>query len=321
MALSSISNAAFGFFFWMLAARLYSINDVGIATALISSLNLVALFSRLGFDFSLIRFLPNSDRKAVFSTCLSVTMISSAIFGFAFVLSSRFFSPSLSFLQNPVYASVFVFFAVLSSVAFMSGYGFISMRRTENYFFQNLFLASRIPFLIPLAFLGFFGIFSAVGFAYLIASIFGLLLIRKFFSFDLRIEKNFVRESLRFSSGNYLSSILSAAPTLILPIMVLNLLNEAEAAKYYIAFSIGSLILVIPNSLSTSLFVEGSHGESLRKSTFKAFLAAFSLLVPSVIFIYFFGDVLLSFFGKSYLDALDLLKLLAFSSFFVCIYS
>lgn len=56
--LSSITNAGFGFFFWMIAARLYSAEDVGIATALWSSLTLILLLSRLGFDFSLIRFFP-----------------------------------------------------------------------------------------------------------------------------------------------------------------------------------------------------------------------------------------------------------------------
>ena len=56
LVLSRVINVACGFFFWMIAARLYSVEDVGLATALISSLGLVILFSRFGFDFSLIRF-------------------------------------------------------------------------------------------------------------------------------------------------------------------------------------------------------------------------------------------------------------------------
>jgi O-antigen/teichoic acid export membrane protein len=46
--------------------------------------------------------------------------------------------------------------------------------------------------------------------------------------------------------------------------MVLNMLGEAEAAKYYIAMAIGNLVLIIPSSLGTSLFVEASHGQGLR---------------------------------------------------------
>lgn len=32
MMLSSVTNAGFGFFFWMIAARLYSAEDVGLAS-------------------------------------------------------------------------------------------------------------------------------------------------------------------------------------------------------------------------------------------------------------------------------------------------
>ena len=59
--LSSITNAGFGFFFWMTAARLYPKEDVGIATALWSSLALIILLSRFRFDFSIIRFFQDSD--------------------------------------------------------------------------------------------------------------------------------------------------------------------------------------------------------------------------------------------------------------------
>ena len=58
MAFANIMSAGCGFFFWIVAARLYALEQVGLATALISSLALVALFSTLGFDSSIIRFLP-----------------------------------------------------------------------------------------------------------------------------------------------------------------------------------------------------------------------------------------------------------------------
>jgi hypothetical protein len=57
----------------MAAARIYSIEDVGITTALISSLNLITLFSLFGFDYSLIRFLPISNNRKVYNTCLVIT--------------------------------------------------------------------------------------------------------------------------------------------------------------------------------------------------------------------------------------------------------
>jgi len=46
--LTSTSSAAFGFIFWMLAARLYPQQDVGLASAVISAMSCV--FSVFGLD-------------------------------------------------------------------------------------------------------------------------------------------------------------------------------------------------------------------------------------------------------------------------------
>jgi len=321
IVLSRVSSVAFGFFFWMIAARLYSTEDVGVATALISSLNLVLLFSRFGFDVSLIRFLPLDKQNKVFSTCLVITTISSLIVGIIYTLGVDLFSTELSFIKDVKYASIFLFIAVINSVAVITGSAFIAMRKAGYYFIQNLFMGLRIPFLIPLVFHGYFGIFGAEGFAFLIASLFAVPALKKKTGFNLKVDKQFVRESFKFSSGNYISSILLTAPMLIFPIMILNMLGEAEAAKYYIAFAIGNLVLIVPDALSTSLFVEGSHGEGLKRNVIEAGLAIFAFLVPAVIILYFLGGFLLGLFGKDYIEAFELLKVLALSSFLTAVYT
>ncbi len=321
LMLSRVFNVACGFVFWILAAKFYSVEDVGLATALISSLGLVILFSRFGFDFSLIRFFHVNDKSRVLNTCLVITTVSSLIVGVIYLLGINFFAGGLSFMQNPDYAAVFLLFAIMNSIVSITGNALTAMRKADHFFYQNVFLASRIPILIPLAFLGSFGIFGSVGLAFLLSAVFTILLLRKFVRFDFKIDNKFINESLRFSSGNYISSVLQTVPTMIMPILILNLLGEAEAAKYYIAFAIGNLVLIVPDALSTSLFVEGSHGESLRKSVIKAGVAIYAFLIPAVILIYFFGDFLLGLVGKDYAEASQLLRLLALSSFFVAVYS
>lgn len=313
-------NVTCGFFFWILAARLYSIEDLGIATALISSLSLVMLFSRFGFDFSLIRFLPLDNKSNVFNTCLIITTIASLFIGMFYISGINLFSPGLSFLQDPKYTFIFLFFALLNSVALMTGNTFLAIRKAEYYFFQNIFLALRIPLLIPLVFLGASGIFAACGLAYLLAAMFAFPFLSKFIKFDFHPDKKFIKESFRFSSGNYFSKIFSEVPLLILPIMVLNFLGEAETAKYYLAYAIGNLVFIVPDALSTSLFVEGSHGEGLKKNAIRAVLGIYAFLIPAAFLIYFFGGLLLGFLGKNYLEALTLLKIFVLSSFLIAIY-
>jgi len=63
---SSLTSAGSGFFFWLIAARFYSTADIGLASAIISAMGLISMLSLLGFDISLVRFLPEcSSVKAL----------------------------------------------------------------------------------------------------------------------------------------------------------------------------------------------------------------------------------------------------------------
>lgn len=323
MALTSIFNAGCGFFFWMIAARLYTVEEVGLATALMSSLGLVVLFSRLGFDFSIIRFFSTSNKAKVFGTSLVITLIASFLVGCFFIFLAELISAPLAFLRGPSYALPFLFIVLVNSIAAISGNAFIADRKADYYLFQNILMALRIPFLVPLAFLGAFGIFGSVGLSFLLASFFALISIRRnVTNLQPKVDTIFVKRSFRFSSWNFTSNLLSNAPTLILPLMVLNLLGEAEAAKYYIAFAMGNIVLIIPQSLGTALFVEGSHdGVGLKKSVMRALWASLALLVPVVIIAFLFGYRLLELFNKDYVEAFDLLQILALSGFLVTVYS
>jgi O-antigen/teichoic acid export membrane protein len=322
MAFISIFNAGCGFFFWIIAARLYTVEQVGLATALISSLGIVILISRLGFDSSIIRFLSSGDSGRIISTSLIATTLACIVAGFIYILLAEHLVPSLLFLKEPRYALAFLLIVTVSSIANMTGNAFVADRKADHYFFQNLFTALRIPALLPLALLGAFGIFGSYGLGYMIASLFGLAVLQKrIAAFRPKVDRDFILGSFRFSSMNYVSSILSAAPNLVIPIMILNMLGEAEAAQYYIAVTLGNLVQIIPNSLGTSLFVEGSHGEGLRKGVVRAGGASLLLMVPAVLVLLLFGDKLLGMLKEEYVEAFDLLRIVALSSFPMAAYA
>lgn len=106
--LNAITGAAFGFFFWMIAAKIYQKQDVGIATALISSINLLLLFSRMGLDNSMIKFLPKGDKNRILGTTLLVSTLSSIILGIVYILGIDYFSPSLTLIKEPVPSILFL---------------------------------------------------------------------------------------------------------------------------------------------------------------------------------------------------------------------
>lgn len=319
LTLGRFADIGFGFLFWACAARLYSVADVGIATALISSIGLVVAFSRLGFDTAIIRFMPAYDHSRVFNTCLWLTTGAAVVIGIIYLAVIDLISPEIAFIKD--YALLFLLFVVANAITLTTGNAFLSLRKANIKFVQNLIQGIRVPLLIPFAFIGSLGILYSFGFAYIAAAFFAMVIIGNYVSLSLQIDRQYISKTFRFSYLNYLANLLFNIPSSIMPLIIVNLLSPEDAALYYIAFAIGNIALIIPDAMSTSFFVEGSHGINLRKGVVRNLAATYAILIPVVLFIVFFGDALLNLFGKDYGAAFDLLKVVAVSSLFVTIYN
>ena len=318
ISLSRLSDVGFGFLFWLFAAKIYSIEDVGIACALIAFLDIIILLSRLGFDNSLIRFIPLREPKDVFNTSFWITCIASSVIAIIFLCTISFISPTLLFITNS--SLLFILVVIACSITFTTGFAFMALRRSNYRFLQSLTMGIRIPLLVPLIIFGSLGIFLSVGIGYLIAAFVGLLIIVTIIPIRYSINREYIRESFNFNVLSYFASLTQVLPTLIIPILILNILGSQNAAQFSVAFAIGNIIYIIPTAIGTSFFVEGSHGINLRKGAIRSLTAIYVLLLPAVLVILLFGDSLLGLFGVEYIAGLDLLKFLAISSIFGTIY-
>jgi O-antigen/teichoic acid export membrane protein len=321
--LGRISASAFGFLFWMIAAKLYSMDEIGIAAVIYSSLSLVQLLSRLGLDYAQTRFVTFYEKEKIFNSFLSVTTVASFIIASIYVYLIISFSDEVEFSEGWGFIPIFIFSGALFSIQSTIGNTFISWRRSKQYFIQNILLGMRVIFLAFLSSFGYMGIILSISIAYIFSISQGMFAISKDLTPRIEFNKVFIRNSLRFSMANYFSSILSSAPVFILPIIILSLLGEESAAKYYITFAVANLIFMIPSAISTSLFVEGSRDDnidSFKAKSFNALITIYIILIIIFIFIYLFGGNLLSLFGKEYSDTSYLLRIFALSSFLVAIY-
>lgn len=127
--LTSVSSTGFGFIFWILAAKLYPAEDVGIATALISSMALLVLLSRFGLDFSIIRFFPSNDKSMIFNTSAIITTFFVVVFGVIFIIGVDVFSPELHLLKSTQNAVLYLIFLAASSGTVLTGISFIAVRK------------------------------------------------------------------------------------------------------------------------------------------------------------------------------------------------
>jgi O-antigen/teichoic acid export membrane protein len=316
--------AVLGFFFWIINTRLYSTEQVGIGTTLISVMTLISSFSILGLDNGLIRYLPTSERKnEKINTSFILVTLMSILISVIYLIFLKTFSPKLLFVrENIIFSLLFILFIVFYSLNIISENVFIAYRSSKYVLIKNIFFSIAkliLPFILIT--LGSYGIFMSVGIALAIA--FGLslffLILKYNYLFKPKINNDILKGMTKFSLGNYIAGFLGGSPGMILPILIINTIGAKYAAYFYMDMMVASLLYIIPIATSQALFAEGSYNESELKIHLKKAIKIISIIIiPAIIVTVFFGKYILLAFGKDYSnEGLIFLRLLALSGIFV----
>ncbi len=307
---TTIIGSILGFIFWILTARYYTPHDVGLATALISAVNLLVAFSLLGFNFGVTRFLPNEKNKqGMINSSLTITFIFSILLSVIFVSGVRTWSPALSFIyENVLFLFVFVIFVFTTALIRLQQTVFVALRSTELSFIQDITLSVlKLIFVLFLVAFGVFGIISSWVIATCIAlvvSIFFLTPTRVHLYLPVPIvKKKMIKAMFHTSFGNYIAGNFAAIPASVVPLMIVNVLNPEMNAYFFMALAISNILIMVPVAVNSSLFAEGSYApDKFRNNVIKALKFTFLLVIPMILGIFIFGDKLLLLFGKTYAE-------------------
>ncbi|MDP4020899.1 MAG: hypothetical protein Q8P58_02570 [Candidatus Adlerbacteria bacterium] len=318
--------AGFGFFFWLINEQLYLTEDIGLATALISVMNLISIFSLIGFNATFIRFLPTSEHpNDKLNTGILLVASVAIVLSSIFVLLTPAISPPLhALLAHPTTALLFVVFCTLVAVSAVIDSVFLARRQTK-FVLVISFAFSVCKILLPFLFIpwGAFGIFAAAATAQAIGLVLGITLLVRYCNYRprLAIHLNIVSMVWRYSASNYLASVINLIPVTILPIIIVNQLGAHSAAYYYIVMMIGNLLYTIPWATARALFAEGSNDEIFLDRHFRnSVISIASLITPSIVFLLIFGGYILRVFGEDYVsEGIVFLQLVAVSGIFVSV--
>ena len=305
---NTLLSAGAGFFFWIFAARFYAPEDVGLGSALMAAAGLLCMFSLLGFDIGLIRYLPREkDKGGMINSCFTITAIAAMLLSVVFLFGLHIWSPALMILrERAVFGLAFVLFVVAGSLAALQVNVFVAFRQAKYSFMQAVVAAIRIAGLPLLVALGAFGIYAAAGIVSVFAFVIGNLLILRVYSAyrpGFMIRKRAVNDMMHYSFGNYIANIFATLPNFILPLLVVNVLGAEMNAYFYVAWAIAFMLSAIPLAVSRSLLAEGSHSpDMLRRDVIRSLKFIFVLLIPAIVFVFVFGRYVLLLFGAEYAE-------------------
>lgn len=329
--ITSASSAFLGFIFWIIVARFYPPEDVGLGSAVISAAGLTATIANLGLGYGIIRFISQSGKNAnsLLNSCFSLGTLASLVVALIFFGGLGLWSPALLFLQkNPIFLITFVILTGSLTLVALLGDAFVAERRAgftmANSFIHGLL---KLPLVVLLGLvLHASGIFASWAVSLTLTALLGIFIflprLRSCYRPFFTINRSVITDVVHFSAANYIANFAASAPGFLLPLMILNLLGAEANAYFYIAWTIASSLFGVSAAVSMSLFAEGSHDEGRLWHILKQSLKlTFFLLVPAVILIFAIADKLLILFGTPYSQSgTTLLRILAVSALPYAIY-
>lgn len=321
-------GSVFGFIAWTITARYYLPENVGLATSVISVIQLISGLTNLGLGMGVIRFLKNTEKPVIMlNVAFTLTFFLTILVSVIFISGLDIWLPSLVILKNRWdYALFFVAYTIATGLTILIQMVFQACRKSVYAFLQVL-LANILRIIFTLLFIPFgaFGIINAIGISTIVGLILGLLLFlpRVIHNYHFRFSwsKSVLGLLMPYSIGIHFSGYLYQIPILLSPIAVLEVMGTKASANTYIGWMIGTMISSPGQALAGSSFAEASFNPiALTRITIKAAKIALLVTLPIAIFFGMSGPSIMNIFGKSYSQGtLDLLIWLAIAAPFLAL--
>lgn len=326
LILSTGLSAFFGFAYWAVAARLYSTEQVGVGSALISTLMFLSGLAQLNLRVVLNRFIPvaGARTRRLIVSSYAATIAVSVVVGMAFVVWVRVWgSPSLADLLDPVLAAWFVASTALWSIFNVEDGVLTGLRQAIWVPLENgVYGAVKILLLVAM---GALGLGSGLFLSWTIPVV-GVVVLVNLLIFRRLVPRHLVtprrehppletRRFVRFAAGDYLAALIFLAYSALLPILVLGQAGATAAANFYIVWIIYVSLQYIPLQLTTSLTVEALMGhESIAVQGRRMLIHMARFVLPAVALLVVLAPFVLRVFGANYeAQGTTLMRLLALS--------
>lgn len=308
LVIGTVTAAVLGFVYWWLAARTFSPEVIGTASALISLTGFVGLIGECGIGTLLTGEIiqqPKRDHGLVSAAILACLSTSLAVGGISLVLS-ELVSGTLSMLNPRGLDNVWIFIGFgLTGISLMIDQAFVGMLQSGfRMLRQFLFSALKLSFVALVV------IWTSDETAILISwsgsllvSLILIELIMRRFGQTLIHPPDFKLLYMlkRKAAAHYMLDLGMQASTTIMPYLVAVLLSPASNAAFMVIWMIVSVAAIVPSALATVLFPVIRAEPALYRESMRLSLGL-SLLFALVfgVFIYMYSLEIMTLFNPTY---------------------
>lgn len=312
-------QAATGFLFWLMAAKIDTKVDVGNATALYTSVLFGAYLAGLGLPVALARYSADKSRQSdvIFTWGVLATVVSSVVcsLGYLAVIHAMGVdAAAVLFDFHPVLGPLI--FAVMVAGAGLSLIVDVRCMTVRRWNLVMARIAAVSLARIPLLYLVrdhddralWLFVFAAGTTA--LSGIVGAVLVPRIADGHHRVVPRpaTARPAVRYSLVNYLSTLGYQAPYFALPVIVLTSVDADTNAGFYVAWGIVSVVFYVPSAIGQALLAEGGKdGAQVRAQTRLSLILALGLMLAGTVAAFFGSGLVETIYGAEYHDAARIL--------------
>jgi len=322
LILSSGVNNGLGFVYWVLAARMLPVAEVGLGSAAIASAMLVATISVAGLGQVSGRFIPAAGprRRSLAHRIQAAAATLGAIGGALYLAGSPLWAPHIRGLGLlfPLGTAVLTLFWVQDSV--LLGLG----RAVWVPAISLIFSVAKLALLGVAVFLLHDPNWHAVVWPWWTA-------MAACAALEAATIERFARqpvpeaakpvpsggELVRFALANHAGTLLLGLPPLPYPLLALRLRGPKETAYFYVSWMPVSILLLVGGSVTGAMVAHAAKGDvDVPRLARQAARYAAALVLPGVAFVVVLGRPVLAAFGPEYRHGYPLLVTLAAGAIF-----
>jgi O-antigen/teichoic acid export membrane protein len=286
-----------------LLTHLYPVRAIGLSAAALAATGLITSISQLGLNYSLVRFLPTSPRRAdLINSVITATTVVALAAGAVFLVLPT---------AHRLYALGGIMFAIafLCATALSAGNGqimnvFIADRAVGQTVGPNIISSlARLAAPAALVSLGIAGAYVAQGIVPVLVDtvILAVLLARHGHRFRPTLSASATRDLRRFSAGTYIAGLIGGAPMMVLPLIILARFGPSQNAYWYTAITGASVLFSVPGVVSQVLLAEAAHEPAQRRSLVrKAAVMIVTVMFPVLMIAYLAAPYALALLGHHY---------------------
>jgi len=311
---SKVSAMGLGFLFWVLAARLFDAEQVGLAAGVIAAMMLCTQIALFGLGSAVIALLPAELRspRALLDSAFSLVTVLALVTGLGFLVVAALALGELNVISGSiVYGLLFVAATVTGTLGILLDQLSTSLRRGDQALVRGI--AFGLAALLSLAALAGSGATGSQALLVpwviggVVALAIGVVQVRRALAGYVprpAVIRSRARRLVGTGMPNFALTLAERSPGLILPIVVTELLSPASNAVWYAAWMMAWVAFIVPIQVGMTLFAEIAHDPgSLAAATRRATRAALLVGVPVAAAIALLAHPLLSLLGNEYADA------------------